>query len=55
LCNNSNNKTDHLYDGVFSWHWHNGWREEIEVGSKWEILESRFDKEVKEKINNGKI
>ena len=38
--------TSHLYDGVFSWHWHNNWREEIEIGSKWEILESKFDKEI---------
>ena len=35
-----------MYDGVFSWHWHNGWNEEIEIGSKWQILESKFDLEI---------
>ena len=43
---------NNLYDGVFSWHWHNNWGSEIEIGSKWEIIESRFDKEIEEKIEN---
>lgn len=40
-----------LYDGVFSWHWHNNWNEAIEIGSKWQILEERFDKKIKKNYN----
>jgi hypothetical protein len=29
-----------LFDGAFAWHWHNRWDEPVEVGSKFEILES---------------
>jgi hypothetical protein len=36
-----------MYDGVFSWHWHNNWQEVIEDGSKWQLLESKFDQELK--------
>jgi len=36
-----------LYDGVFSWHWHNNWDVKIEEGSKWQILESKFDQIIK--------
>lgn len=46
-------KTDlsnQLYDGVFMWHWHNGWKEEIENGSKWYILEEKYDKIFLEKF-----
>lgn len=39
-----------LYEGVFSWHWHNNWSEVIEEGSKWEILETKFNKELEEKF-----
>jgi len=28
-----------LYDGAFAWHWHNRWDDEIEEGSKFEVLE----------------
>lgn len=37
------------YDGAFSWHWHNKWLEKVEEGSKWQIMESKFDKLIKEK------
>jgi hypothetical protein len=45
-----NNLSNQLYDGVFSWHWHNGWNETIEEGSKWEILESKFNNLIYEKF-----
>ena len=28
-----------LYEGAFTWHWHNGWDKEIEDGSKFQIFE----------------
>lgn len=40
-----------LYDGVFSWHWHNNWKAEIETGSKWQILEHKFNNEIKSKFD----
>jgi hypothetical protein len=33
------NKPVDLYDGAFSWHWHNRWDEEIQPGSKFDIVE----------------
>jgi len=39
-----------MYNGVFSWHWHNGWNEKIEEGCKWELLESKFNKLTYEKF-----
>jgi len=38
-----------LFDGVFSWHWHNKWDEVIENGSKFEILE-KLNKEKFQRI-----
>jgi hypothetical protein len=29
-----------LFDGAFAWHWHNRWSEEIQKGSKFEVIES---------------
>lgn len=40
-----------LYDGAFTWHWHNKWDDVIEEGSKFEILE----KITEEKLNDLKI
>jgi len=43
-------KTDYsheLYDGVFSWHWHNCWQSPIEEGSKWQIVESLVNEKFK--------
>lgn len=38
-----------LYDGAFSWHWHNKWDHNIEDGCKWQIFEDKIDKMLKEK------
>jgi hypothetical protein len=32
-----------LYDGAFAWHWHNRWDDEIEEGSKFDILEKKIN------------
>ena len=32
-----------LYDGCFTWHWHNRWGEEIEEGSKFNILDKKLE------------
>jgi len=42
-------QSNFLYDGAFSWHWHGRWNEDIEVGSKWQILEEKIDKILLEK------
>jgi hypothetical protein len=39
-----------LYDGAFSWHWHNKWDANIEDGSKWKTLEDKAELILKEKI-----
>jgi hypothetical protein len=31
--------TPDLFDGAFTWHWHNQWNSEIEIGSKFQVLE----------------
>lgn len=43
-----NQYSNELYDGAFTWHWHNRWDSEIEQGSKFQILESI----VEEKFQN---
>jgi hypothetical protein len=35
-----------LFNGAFTWHWHNRWNDDIEIGSKFQILED---------INNEKF
>lgn len=45
-----NTLSNEFYEGVFSWHWHNGWNETIEQGSKWELLESRYNKIIEDKF-----
>jgi hypothetical protein len=32
-----------LFDGCFTWHWHNKWDEPIEIGSKFYIIEQEHD------------
>lgn len=32
--------SNELYNGAFTWHWHNKWDDNIEEGSKFEILEN---------------
>jgi hypothetical protein len=40
-----------LFDGAFTWHWHNRWDELIEQGSKFQILEDQINEEFKKIIN----
>lgn len=35
--------TVNLYDGAFTWHWHNKWDQVPEVGSKFQILEEKHN------------
>lgn len=35
-----NEQSQDLYEGAFTWHWHNRWDDVIENGSKFDILES---------------
>lgn len=37
-------QSSYLFEEAFSWHWHGRWQEEIEEGSKWQILEERVEK-----------
>lgn len=39
-----------LFDGAFTWHWHNRWDEEIEEGSKFNILTKKHNEEFKDLI-----
>ena len=41
------NKSDELFDGAFTWHWHNKWDEDIENGCKFEILETIIESKFK--------
>lgn len=36
-----------LYDGCFTWHWHNRWDEEIQEGSKFDILDKILEEKFK--------
>jgi len=38
-----NNGHNNLFEGSFTWHWHNKWTEEIQVGSKFQILEEQIN------------
>jgi hypothetical protein len=40
-----------IYDGSFTWHWHNRWNEEIEEGSKFNILDEKIENIFKKKFN----
>lgn len=33
-----------LFEGSFTWHWHNRWDEEVQTGSKFQILEDKHNK-----------
>lgn len=44
------NESSELFDGAFTWHWHNKWDEPIEDGCKFQILENL----VENKFNNLK-
>jgi hypothetical protein len=41
-----------LFEGAFTWHWHNKWTEPIEEGSKFETLEKKINEKYKKIINN---
>jgi hypothetical protein len=41
-------ETVELFDGAFTWHWHNKWDDPIEIGSKFYYLEEKINKEFKE-------
>lgn len=41
-----------FFDGCFTWHWHNRWDDEIEIGSKFEIIEKKHKEIFKEIIND---
>ena len=44
-------RTDfNMFDGAFTWHWHNKWNDDIEIGSKFYILETKFYEKLKEII-----
>jgi hypothetical protein len=36
-----------MYDGAFAWHWHNKWNDEIELGSKWSLIEKNIELKLK--------
>lgn len=40
-----------LYDGAFSWHWHNRWDNKIHPKSKWKKIENIIEKKLKDKLN----
>ena len=42
-------------NGPFTWHWHNKWDADIEVGSKFQLLEEKHDKIFKELLLNLEI
>lgn len=46
--NQNGNDSSEMFDGAFTWHWHNKWQDTIEQGSKFQILEElmneRFSK-----------
>lgn len=44
--------TNEMFDGAFSWHWHNKWHQHITTGSKFDILDNRFDNILKNKSIN---
>ena len=48
-----------LFEGAFTWHWHNKWDDEVEDGSKFYILErdinNRFEKILNEKTIRGRL
>lgn len=43
-----NNRSNDLYEGSFTWHWHNRWNDDIEEGSKFDLL----DKILEQKFQN---
>jgi hypothetical protein len=46
-----NEYSNMLFDGCFTWHWHNRWTNNIEKDSKFNILDNNLEKILNEKIN----
>jgi hypothetical protein len=42
------NESSELFDGAFTWHWHNKWDEDIEDGCKFQILENIVEEKFKQ-------
>jgi len=42
------NESYELFDGAFTWHWHNKWDEDIEDGCKFQILENIVEEKFKQ-------
>jgi len=42
------NESSELFDGAFTWHWHNKWDEEIQDGCKFQILENIVEEKFKQ-------
>lgn len=42
---------DELYNGAFTWHWHNKWDMPVEKGSKMDILDFKMSELLSEKIH----
>jgi len=40
-----------MYEGSFTWHWHNRWEEKIEEGSKFDLLDKKIETLFKNKFN----
>ena len=32
-----------LFDGAFTWHWHNRWDDDVEIGSKFQLIENKHN------------
>lgn len=47
------NVSSELFDGAFTWHWHNKWDEPIEEGSKFHILETMVEEKFRN-LQNGR-
>jgi len=43
--------SEELYDGSFTWHWHNRWESTIEKNSKFDILDNIINKKLKLKYD----
>ena len=41
-----------MYDGSFTWHWHNRWNEPIEIDSKFDILDKKLENDFIKKFYN---
>jgi hypothetical protein len=49
------NESSELFDGAFTWHWHNKWDEPIEDGCKFQILENLVEDKFKNLKDKNEI